>query len=294
MELENALMAHPGRGRGGGDRGAGRASGASGRWPPWCSRPGAAATAGGAARVPGRAGAALAAARALVVHHRGAQDQRRQVRQDQDPRGVRQRRLRGRSRLAEPCRRAAARRAARADPGSGSDAATALLALGRYRYPGADPLGRREASPSPVYGAALLMRFGFAPIRGSNPRASAGHGPSLNAPGRGPAEGPKVAVWVAVAGSQLPSSRASQRLVHHDQGVSYTLYLMTYGLDSVGDVFGSLFVFAAGLLVIGSGVLPRWLGWASILAGTDPAQQPCSRGLHGRHRTPSTLGAPVS
>ena len=53
----------------------------------------------------------------------------------------------------------------------------------------------------------------------------------------------------------------------HDQGVSYTLYLMTYGLDSVGDVFGSLFAFAAGLLVIGSGVLPRWLGWVSILAG---------------------------
>jgi hypothetical protein len=53
----------------------------------------------------------------------------------------------------------------------------------------------------------------------------------------------------------------------HDQGVSYTLYLMTYGLDSVGDVFGSLLAFAAGLLVIGSGVLPRWLGWASILAG---------------------------
>ncbi len=41
---------------------------------------------------------------------------------------------------------------------------------------------------------------------------------------------------------------------------------MTYGLDSVGDVFGSLFAFA-GVLVIGSGVLPRWLGWASILAG---------------------------
>jgi Domain of unknown function (DUF4386) len=53
----------------------------------------------------------------------------------------------------------------------------------------------------------------------------------------------------------------------HDRGVSYTLYLMTYGLDSVGDVFGSLFAFAAGLLVIGSGVLPRWLGWASILVG---------------------------
>jgi Domain of unknown function (DUF4386) len=53
----------------------------------------------------------------------------------------------------------------------------------------------------------------------------------------------------------------------HDQGVSYTLYLMTYGLDSVGDVFGSLFACAAGVLVIGSGVLPRWLGWVSILAG---------------------------
>jgi len=53
----------------------------------------------------------------------------------------------------------------------------------------------------------------------------------------------------------------------HDQGVSYTLYLMTYGLDSVGDVFGSLFAFAAGVLVIGSGVLPRWLAWIAILAG---------------------------
>ena len=28
-----------------------------------------------------------------------------------------------------------------------------------------------------------------------------------------------------------------------------------------------LFAFAAGVLVIGSGVLPRWLGWVSILAG---------------------------
>jgi hypothetical protein len=36
---------------------------------------------------------------------------------------------------------------------------------------------------------------------------------------------------------------------------------------SVGDVFGRLFAFAAGALVIGSGVLPRWLGWVSILVG---------------------------
>ena len=53
----------------------------------------------------------------------------------------------------------------------------------------------------------------------------------------------------------------------HDQGASYTLYLMTFALDSVGDVFGSLFAFAAGVLVIGSGALPRWLGWVSILTG---------------------------
>jgi len=53
----------------------------------------------------------------------------------------------------------------------------------------------------------------------------------------------------------------------HDPGVAYTLYLMTFGLDSVGDVFGSLFAVAAGMLVIESGVLPRWLGWVSILAG---------------------------
>jgi Domain of unknown function (DUF4386) len=53
----------------------------------------------------------------------------------------------------------------------------------------------------------------------------------------------------------------------HDQGVSYALYLMTYALDSVADVFGSLFAVAAGLLVMRSGVLPRWLVWTAILAG---------------------------
>jgi hypothetical protein len=53
---------------------------------------------------------------------------------------------------------------------------------------------------------------------------------------------------------------------HHDQGISYTLYLMTYALDSVADIFGSLFAFAAGVLVFRSGVLPRWLGWVSIFA----------------------------
>ena len=37
-------------------------------------------------------------------------------------------------------------------------------------------------------------------------------------------------------------------------------------MDSVADVFGSLFAFATGVLVFRSGILPRWLGWVSILA----------------------------
>jgi hypothetical protein len=54
---------------------------------------------------------------------------------------------------------------------------------------------------------------------------------------------------------------------HHDHGVSYSLYLMTYAFDSVADVFGSLFALATGLILLKSGVLPRWLAWVSILVG---------------------------
>jgi uncharacterized protein DUF4386 len=54
----------------------------------------------------------------------------------------------------------------------------------------------------------------------------------------------------------------------HDQGLSYTLYLLTFALDSVGDVFGSVFLIAAGLLVMQSRVLPRWLAWIALSAGT--------------------------
>jgi Domain of unknown function (DUF4386) len=53
----------------------------------------------------------------------------------------------------------------------------------------------------------------------------------------------------------------------HDQGLSYTLYLLTFALDSVGDVFGSVFLVAAGLLISQSGVLPRWLAWMSVAGG---------------------------
>lgn len=51
----------------------------------------------------------------------------------------------------------------------------------------------------------------------------------------------------------------------HDPGLSYALYLLTFALDSVGDVFGALFMLATGLLVIASRTLPRWLGWVAIL-----------------------------
>lgn len=55
---------------------------------------------------------------------------------------------------------------------------------------------------------------------------------------------------------------------HHDQGLSYTLYLLTFALDSVGDVFGSVFLIATGLLLVRTRVLPRWLAWIAIAAGT--------------------------
>jgi hypothetical protein len=53
----------------------------------------------------------------------------------------------------------------------------------------------------------------------------------------------------------------------HDQGLSYTLYLLTFALDSVGDVFGSVFLIAAGILVIQSRVVPRWLAWIALVSG---------------------------
>ena len=65
----------------------------------------------------------------------------------------------------------------------------------------------------------------------------------------------------AILGAKLASYSA-----HHDAGISYTLYLTTFAIDSVGDVFGSLFLFVTGLLAIRSGLLPRWLAWVAIVA----------------------------
>ena len=53
----------------------------------------------------------------------------------------------------------------------------------------------------------------------------------------------------------------------HDPGLSYSLYLTTFAVDSVGDVLGSVFAVAAGLLVLRTALLPRWLGWVAIAIG---------------------------
>jgi hypothetical protein len=66
----------------------------------------------------------------------------------------------------------------------------------------------------------------------------------------------------------LVAAKLASYGAQHDPGLSYTLYLTTFALESVGDVFGSLFAFAAGALVLRSGVLPRWLGWVSIVVGS--------------------------
>jgi hypothetical protein len=69
---------------------------------------------------------------------------------------------------------------------------------------------------------------------------------------------------VAITG--LVGAKIASYSAIHDPGLSYTVYLLTYALESVGDVFASLFMLAAGLLVYQSRVLPRWLGWVAILA----------------------------
>jgi hypothetical protein len=67
---------------------------------------------------------------------------------------------------------------------------------------------------------------------------------------------------IGLLGAKLATYSAA-----HDQGLAYTLYLSTFALDSVGDVLGSVFPAATGLLVLKSKVLPPWLGWTALLTG---------------------------
>ena len=61
-------------------------------------------------------------------------------------------------------------------------------------------------------------------------------------------------------GAKLASYSAQR-----DPGLSYTLYLTTFAIDSVGDVFGSVFALAVGIRILRSGDLPRWMGWTLLV-----------------------------
>jgi len=64
----------------------------------------------------------------------------------------------------------------------------------------------------------------------------------------------------------LLAGKVAAYSAQHEQGLSYTLYLLTFALDSVGDVFGSFFMLGSGLLGVTTRVLPRWLGWVAVAA----------------------------
>jgi hypothetical protein len=70
-----------------------------------------------------------------------------------------------------------------------------------------------------------------------------------------------VGIYGLLAGKVAAYSAA------HEHGLAYMLYLLTFALDSVGDVFASFFTLATGLLVLATRVLPRWLGWIAVAAG---------------------------
>jgi Domain of unknown function (DUF4386) len=64
----------------------------------------------------------------------------------------------------------------------------------------------------------------------------------------------------------LLAGKVAAYSAQHEPGLSYMLYLLTFALDSVGDVFGSFFMLGSGLLVLTTGVLPRWLAWVAVAA----------------------------
>ena len=61
-------------------------------------------------------------------------------------------------------------------------------------------------------------------------------------------------------------ARVASYSAAHDQGLSFSLYYLTYALDSVADVFGSLAFLAAGLSILRAGDFPRRLAWLAIAA----------------------------
>jgi hypothetical protein len=62
----------------------------------------------------------------------------------------------------------------------------------------------------------------------------------------------------------MMGARVASYSAAHDQGLSFSLYYLTYALDSVADVFGSLAFLAAGLSILRAGELSRRPGWVAI------------------------------
>ena len=69
---------------------------------------------------------------------------------------------------------------------------------------------------------------------------------------------------VAITG--LVGAKIASYAAQNDPGLSYMLYLLTFAISSLGDVFGSVFLLAAGDLVLRGRLLPRWLGYVAIVA----------------------------
>jgi hypothetical protein len=63
----------------------------------------------------------------------------------------------------------------------------------------------------------------------------------------------------------LLGAKLAEYAAANDHGLSYALYLLTFALDSVGDIFGSVFAAAVGWTVLRTGVLPRILGWTMLV-----------------------------
>jgi hypothetical protein len=69
---------------------------------------------------------------------------------------------------------------------------------------------------------------------------------------------------VAITG--LVGGKIASYSAHNDPGLSYMLYLLTFAISSLGDVFGSIFMLAAGDLVLREPALPRWLGYVALVS----------------------------
>jgi hypothetical protein len=70
---------------------------------------------------------------------------------------------------------------------------------------------------------------------------------------------------VAITG--LVGAKVASYSAANDPGLSYAMYLLTFAISSLGDVFGSVFMVAAGDLTFRTRLLPRWLGYVAIVAG---------------------------